>query len=311
MATSPKHLLTLMEYSSREVLDLLALASKIKKNPKKYSKALQGLSLAMIFEKNSTRTRVSFEVGMAELGGHALFLGKQDIQMGKSETVADTARVLSRFVQGIMIRTFAQATVEELARYATVPVINGLSDSHHPCQSLADLQTVQEHYGKLKDLQMVFVGDGNNVAHSLMVACAKTGMHFRLACPKGYEADPQVLAYAKKEGQKTGSKIEMVFQAKGAVKGANAVYTDVWTSMGQEAESQKRLRDFQGFQVDEKLMAESPKAIFLHCLPAHRGEEVSAGVMDGKSSKVWDQAENRLHAQKALLVTLLGKRGKK
>jgi ornithine carbamoyltransferase len=300
-----------MEYSSREVLDLLALASKIKKSPKKYSKALQGQNLAMIFEKNSTRTRVSFEVGMAQLGGHALFLGKQDLQMGKSETVADTARVLSRFVQGIMIRTFAQETVEELADHATVPVINGLSDSHHPCQSLADLQTVQEQFGKLKGLQMVFVGDGNNVAHSLMVACAKTGMHFRLACPKGYEADPKILAYAKKEGQKNGAKIEMVLQAKGAVKGAHAVYTDVWTSMGQEAESQMRLKDFQGFQVNEKLMSESPKAIFLHCLPAHRGEEVSAGVMDGKNSKVWDQAENRLHAQKALLVTLMGKRGKK
>jgi ornithine carbamoyltransferase len=238
-------------------------------------------------------------------------MNKQDIHLGKSETVADTARVLSRFVQGVMIRTFAQETVEELAKNASVPVINGLSDSHHPCQTLADLQTIQENFRKLKGLQMVFVGDGNNVAHSLMVGSAKTGIHFKLVCPEGYQPDPSILAYAQKEGKKTRSRIEMIHQVQGSAKGVDVVYTDVWTSMGQEAESAKRLKDFTGYQINEKLMAESPKAIFLHCLPAHRGEEVSAGVMDGKQSRVWDQAENRLHAQKALLVTLMGKRGKK
>jgi ornithine carbamoyltransferase len=311
MSTPPKHLLTLMEFSPGEISDLLALAAKIKKTPAKYSSALKGQCLAMIFEKSSTRTRVSFEAGMVQLGGHALCMNKQDIHLGKSETVADTARVLSRFVQGIMIRTFAQETVEELAENATVPVINGLSDSHHPCQALADLQTIRENFKKLKGLQVAFVGDGNNVAHSLMVGSAKMGIHFKLVCPVEYEPDSSILAYAQKEGKKTGSQIEVVHQVQGSVKGADVVYTDVWTSMGQEAESAKRLKDFTGYQIDEKLMAESPKSIFLHCLPAHRGEEVSAGVMDGKRSRVWDQAENRLHAQKALLVTLMGKRGKK
>ncbi len=300
-----------MEFSSDEVAQLLVLAAKIKKTPAKYVDVLKGQSLAMIFEKSSTRTRVSFEVGMVQLGGHALFMNKQDLHLGKSETVADTARVLSRFVQGIMIRTFAQETVEELAKHATVPVINGLSDGHHPCQTLADLQTIQENFKKLKGLQIVFIGDGNNVAHSLMVGSAKTGIHFKLVCPAGYVPNDSILAYARTEGKKNGCRMEVTHLVHGSVEGADVVYTDVWTSMGQEAESAKRLKDFRGFQINEKLMAESPKAIFLHCLPAHRGEEVSAGVMDGKQSRVWDQAENRLHAQKALLVTLMGKRGKK
>jgi len=308
---TPKHLLTLMEYSPKEVAGLLSLAAKVKKAPAKYGKVLKGQCLAMIFEKSSTRTRVSFEVGMVQLGGAALFLNKQDIQLGKSETVADTARVLSRFAQGIMIRTFAQETVEELAKHASIPVINGLSDSHHPCQTLADLQTIQENFKKLKGLQLVFVGDGNNVAHSLMIGSAKTGMHCRIICPAEYKPDSSILKYAQNEGKKTGSRVEVVHEIRGSAKDANVVYTDVWTSMGQEAEGVKRLKDFQGFQVNEKLMAESPEAIFLHCLPAHRGEEVSAGVMDGKQSRVWDQAENRLHAQKALLITLMGSRGKK
>lgn len=310
MGTSPRHFLTLTDHSPKEIQGLLNLAVRIKKTPARFATALKGQCLAMIFEKNSTRTRVSFEVGMTQLGGHALFLGKQDIQMGKSETVPDTARVLSRFVQGIMIRTFSQTTVEELAEHATVPVINGLSDSHHPCQALADLLTVQEHYGKLKGLQGVYVGDGNNVAHSLMEACAKVGMNLRLVCPQDYRPDPKVLAHVQKEGKMTGARFEVTDRVAGSVRGSHWVYTDVWTSMGQEAESQKRLQAFQGFQVDEKLMAESPKAIFLHCLPAHRGEEVSAGVLEGKQSRVWDQAENRMHAQKALLVTLMGKKGK-
>jgi ornithine carbamoyltransferase len=299
------HLLTLEEFTNKELLGLLKLASQVKKKPGKYKKALKGQTLGMIFEKSSTRTRVSFEVGMFQLGGHALFLNSNDIQIGRGETIADTARVLSRFVQGIMIRTFAHKTVEELAVNATIPVINGLTDSHHPCQILADLQTLQEYFGKLKGLKIVFVGDGNNVSHSLMIGAAKTGAHFKLVCPKGYEPDAAILGRAQKEATKTGSLIEVVHQVQGSVKGANAVYTDVWTSMGQEGEKAKRLNDFKGFQVDEKLMAESPEAVFLHCLPAHRGEEVSAGVMDGKQSLVFDQAENRLHAQKALLIHLM------
>ena len=310
MSKTIRHLLTLEELSNKELLGLLKLASQVKKKPAKYKKALKGQALGMIFEKSSTRTRVSFEVGMFQLGGHALFLNSNDIQIGRGETIADTARVLSRFVQGIMIRTFAHKIVEELSQHATVPVINGLTDSHHPCQILADLQTLLEHYGKLKGLKIVFVGDGNNVSHSLMIGAAKTGAHFKLVCPKGYEPDAAMLGRAQKEAAKTGSLIEVVHQVQGSVKAADAVYTDVWTSMGQEAEKAKRLNDFKGFQVDEKLMAESPKAVFLHCLPAHRGEEVSAGVMDGKQSLVFDQAENRLHAQKALLITLMGKRNK-
>jgi ornithine carbamoyltransferase len=306
MSQSPQHLLTLEEFSPMEVAGLLALAAKMKKKPSKYKKELKGQCLAMIFEKSSTRTRVSFEVGMEQLGGRGIFLNGNEMQLGRGEPLADTAKVLSRYVQGIMIRTFAHKTVETLAANATIPVINGLTDSHHPCQALADLQTIQEEFGKLKGLQLVYVGDGNNVAHSLMIGAAKTGMHCKVVCPKGYEPDKSVVGAAKKEGAKTGSRIEVTQQVEGSVKGAAAVYTDVWTSMGQEAESAKRLAAFQGYQVSAKLMAESPKAIFLHCLPAHRGEEVAANVMDGKQSRVWDQAENRLHAQKALLVTLMG-----
>jgi ornithine carbamoyltransferase len=311
MTTSPKHLLTLEEFPPKDLLGLLSLAGKIKKSPRKYQKALNEKCLAMIFDKSSTRTRVSFDVGMTQLGGRALFLNGSELQLGRGEPISDTAKVLSRYVQGIMIRTFAHKTVEELARFSGVPIINGLTDTHHPCQVLADLQTILEHYKKLKGLQLVYVGDGNNMAHSLMIGAAKTGMHCRIVCPGDYQPDADIMNNAKKEGGKTGSRIEVTQAVQGSVKGADVVYTDVWTSMGQEAESQKRLKDFQGFQVNEKLMAEAPKAIFLHCLPAHRGEEVSAGVMDGKQSRVWDQAENRLHAQKALLVTLMGSRGKK
>lgn len=306
MPTRIKDLLTLLELSDTQLSSLLNLAEKIKKKPDKYKKALKGQSLAMIFEKTSTRTRVSFEVGMAQLGGQALFLSKQDIQLGKGETVPDTARVLSRMVQGIMARTYSHKTVEDLAASATVPVINGLSDLHHPCQCLADLLTIREHKGSLKGRQLVYVGDGNNVAHSLLIGAAKTGLHLRVVCPKGYEPNQAVFASAQKEAAKTKSRLEITHVIKGSARNADAVYTDVWTSMGQEAEQAKRLRDFKGYQVDEKLMAESPKALFLHCLPANRGEEVSAPVIDGPQSVVWDQAENRLHAQKALLVTLMG-----
>ncbi len=294
------------EFSQDQLMDLLALAAKIKRKPRKYKKALGGQCLAMIFEKSSTRTRVSFDVGMTQLGGKALFLNGNELQLGRGEPISDTAKVLSRYVQGIMIRTFAHKTVEALAKYSEVPVINGLTDTHHPCQVLADLQTILEHYKKPKGLQLVYVGDGNNMAHSLMIGAAKTGMHCRIVCPKDYQPNAGILKTVKKEGEETGSRIEVTQKVQGSVKGADVVYTDVWTSMGQEADSKKRLNDFQGFQVNEKLMSEAPEAIFLHCLPAHRGEEVSAGVMDGKQSRVWDQAENRLHAQKALMVALMG-----
>jgi ornithine carbamoyltransferase len=307
MSSSKRDLLTLLEFSNGELSSLLKLAEKIKAKPAKYKKALKGQALAMIFEKTSTRTRVSFEVGMAQLGGQALFLGKNDIQLGKGETVADTARVLSRMVQGIMARVYAHKTVEDLAEFSKVPVINGLSDLHHPCQCLADLLTIQEELGSLKGVQLVYVGDGNNVAHSLLIGAAKTGMNLKLVCPPGYEPEAKVLATAKTLAVKTKSRLEVVHPVVGSVKGADVVYTDVWTSMGQEAEQAKRVKAFAGYQVNEKLMAESPKAIFLHCLPAYRGEEVSAGVIDGPQSRVWDQAENRLHAQKALLVTLMGR----
>jgi ornithine carbamoyltransferase len=244
---------------------------------------------------------------MTQLGGHALNLNGADTQLGRGETVPDTARVLSRFVQGIMIRTFEHSKVEELADYAQIPIINGLTDSHHPCQALADYLTLQEHFGKLKGLTLVYVGDGNNVAHSLLVGGAQLGVHVRIVCPPTYMPDVSVVEWAKDRSRVTGSKIEILHRVTGSARGAQAVYTDVWTSMGQEAEKKKRLKAFKGFQVNEALMAESPRAIFLHCLPAHRGEEVSAGVMDSDCAAVWDQAENRLHAQKAVLLTLMGK----
>jgi ornithine carbamoyltransferase len=244
---------------------------------------------------------------MTQLGGHALNLNGADTQLGRGETVADTARVLSRFVQGIMIRTFEHSRVGELAAHAQIPIINGLTDSHLPCQALADYLTLQEHFGKLKGLTLVYVGDGNNVAHSLLIGGAQLGVHVRIVCPPTYMPDASVVEWATKTGRVTGSRIEILHRVKGSVCGAQAVYTDVWTSMGQEAEKKKRLKAFKGFQVNEELMAESPKAIFLHCLPAHRGEEVSAGIMDSVRAAVWDQAENRLHAQKAVLLTLMGK----
>ena len=239
------------EFSTDQLLDLLALAAKIKKKPRKYKKALNGQCLAMIFEKSSTRTRVSFDVGMTQLGGKALFLNGNELQLGRGEPISDTAKVLSRYVQGIMIRTFAHKTVETLAKYSEVPVINGLTDSHHPCQVLADLQTILENYKKPKGLQLVYVGDGNNMAHSLMIGAAKTGMHCRIVCPKDYQPDAAILKIVKKEGEETGSRIEVTQRVLGSVKRADVVYTDVWTSMGQEAESKKRLNDFQGFQVNE------------------------------------------------------------
>jgi ornithine carbamoyltransferase len=304
-----KDLLAIADLTPKDIAKILKRSAVLKKMQKqgKDHQTLKGKSLGMIFEKSSTRTRVSFEVGMFQLGGQALFLSPDDLQIGRGETIADTARTLSRYLDGIMIRTFAQTTVEELARFASIPVINGLTDLHHPCQALADLLTIQEKKKKLKGLTLAYVGDGNNVANSLIQACVKVGMHFAIACPLGYELDAAILGAAKAEGRKTGASVMVTDDPSRAVRNADVVYTDVWASMGQEAELAKRLKAFRRYQVDGKLMKASNKgALVMHCLPAHRGEEVTAEVIDGPQSVVFDQAENRLHVQKAVLDTLLG-----
>ncbi len=302
------HFLSLKDWSRQEIELLFEEAAAIKANPEGYAKALAGKSLAMIFQKPSTRTRVSFEVGMFQLGGQALFLGASDIQLHRGETIADTARVLSRYVHGIMARVFAHQDILDLARHGSVPVINGLSDLLHPCQALADYFTLRERRGDLTGLKMAYVGDGNNVAHELMFGAVKLGMQFSIACPTGYEPNPLIYKSAVREAQKLGSPLpEVTADPLETVSRADAVYTDVWTSMGQEKESKKRLADFQGFQVTPEMMAAAaPEAVFMHCLPAHRGEEVAADVIDGPQSAVFDEAENRLHVQKAILVTLMG-----
>lgn len=308
-----KHLVSLADLSKEEVREILDLAREVKKNREKYRNALSGKTLAMIFEKPSTRTRVSFDVGIFELGGHPLFLGVNDIQIKRGETIADTARVLSRYCHGIMARTFAHKTIEELAEFATVPIINGLSDYLHPCQALADYMTIEERKGKLKGLKIAYLGDGNNVAHSLINGAVKVGMNISLGCPKGYQPDPKLVEAARNTGKKEGITIEVTDDADQAVKGADAVYTDVWASMGQEAEREKKLKALKDYQVNlKRFNLAKPDAIFLHCLPAHRGEEVAAEVADHKRSVIFDEAENRLHAQKAVMLLLMAdKPGKK
>ena len=269
---------------------------------------LKGKTLGMIFSKSSTRTRVSFEVGMYQLGGHALFLSSQDIQLGRGESIEDTAKVLSRFVDGIMIRTFDHKDVCDLAEYGSIPVINGLTDLMHPCQALADLLTVKERFGYLKGLKMAYLGDGNNVANSLLHACSKAGMHIAVATPKGYECDLVCVRESIKQAKSTGGCVTITNDAKEAISKADIVYTDTWVSMGQESEKEKKIPIFMPYQVNENLMTYASRdAIFLHCLPAYREYEVTSGVIDGPSSLVFDQAENRLHAQKAILVRLLGR----
>ena len=303
-----RHFLSLKDWSPEEIGQLFDLATRIKSDPGAYAGALAGKSLGMIFQKASTRTRVSFEVGMFQLGGQALFLSSNDIQLHRGETIADTAQVLSRMVHGIMARVFAHQDILDLARHGSVPVINGLSDLLHPCQALADYFTLLEKRGEIAGLKMTYVGDGNNVAHELMFGAAKLGLRFSLGCPAGYEPNPLMFKSAVREAQRLGSPLpEVTPDPMEAVAGADVVYTDVWTSMGQEAESKKRLAAFRGFQVTPEMMSVAgPQALFMHCLPAHRGEEVSADVIDGPQSVVFDEAENRLHAQKAVLVTLLG-----
>jgi ornithine carbamoyltransferase len=298
----------LADFTADELHDLLGLATELKRKQKRGEayRPLVGKTLGMIFEKASTRTRVSFEVGMFQLGGHALFLSNHDSQIGRGEPVKDTAGVLSRYVDGIVIRTFSHEGVVELAEHASVPVINALTDLHHPCQVLADVQTIWEHKGRLKGIQVAFVGDGNNMANSWIVAAPKFGIHIRVATPEGYECDPAVVALAQQLARQHGTKLELTNDPVRAVQGADVVYTDVWASMGQEAEQQERIRRFAGFQVNEALTAHAKEDyLFMHCLPAHRGEEVSEAVIDGRHSVIYDQAENRLHTQKAILVATL------
>lgn len=303
-----KDLLTLADYSPEIIKELLNIASELKEAHLKGEAVtpLKGKILGMIFEKPSTRTRVSFEAGMLQLGGQAIYLNGQDMQLGRGEPVSDTAKVLSNYIDGIMIRTFSHERVEELAEHATIPIINGLTDLFHPCQALADLLTIQEVKGKLAGLKMAYIGDGNNVAHSLMIAAAKVGMDISVAAPKGYEPDEKVYELAKEFAKESGAKVIVTDDPMSAVANADVLYSDVWTSMGQEAENEIRLAAFEGFQVNEQLVKEAKDDyMFLHCLPAHRGEEISAEVIDGNNSYVFQQAGNRLHAQKALLVEIL------
>jgi ornithine carbamoyltransferase len=301
VAASHRDLLAIPDFTRDELHRLFDLAEAMRGGAYDAT-PLAGKSLAMIFMKSSTRTRVSFEVGAWQLGGHALFLSPRDVQLGRGEPIADTARVLSRYVDGIMIRTFAHAEVEELARHATVPVINGLTDLLHPCQVLADLLTVRQQLGGWDGKRIAWVGDGNNMANSWLNAAYRLGFELRLACPEGYDPDPAILARAQ-----AAAPVRLVRSPREAVEGAHVVNTDVWASMGQEEEQQQRERAFAGYTVDGALMGHaSADAIFLHCLPAHRGEEVAAEVIDGPRSRVWDEAENRLHVQKAVMAALMG-----
>lgn len=295
-----RHLLAITDLDRAELVALLDRAGRLKRGEDQAR--LAGKSLAMIFRKSSTRTRVSFEVGMTQLGGHALFLSERDSQIGRGEEVSDTAQVLSRMVDGIVIRTFAHAEVEEVARHATVPVVNALTDLLHPCQVLADLQTVSEEFGADYEGRVVaWIGDGNNMANSWLNAALRLGFELRLACPPGYDPDPDIFEQASAAG-----KVTLTRNPAEAVEDADVVTTDVWASMGQEDEAAARVEAFEGFMVDDDLMARAaPAAIFLHCLPAHRGEEVSASVIDGPQSRVFDEAENRLHVQKAILLELM------
>ena len=298
-----KHLLKLSDLTPDEITGILDLADQLKYEKKNGipHKHLEGKSLGLIFEKSSTRTRVSFEVGMQELGGYALFLSSNDLQIGRGEPVQDTARVLSRYLDGIMIRTFAQNEVEDLAKYGSIPIINGLTDYCHPCQVLADLMTIREHKGSFKNLKMCFIGDGNNMANSLMVGAIKMGMSFAIACPKGYEPDSNLMKWASENGEFLCT--ESVTEA---AKDADILVTDVWASMGQESEIAQRKKIFEGYQINAELMkVAKPDAMVQHCLPAHREEEITAEVFEAHADEIFDEAENRLHAQKAVMVTLM------
>lgn len=298
-----KHLLKLQDLSRQEIMEILNLADQLKYEKKHgiVNKPLKNKTLGMIFTKSSTRTRVSFEVGMYELGGTALFLSSADIQLGRGEPIKDTARVLSRYLDGIMIRTFKQSDVEDLAVYGNIPIINGLTDYCHPCQVLADLMTIREYKGSFKGLKLCFIGDGNNMANSLIAGCIKVGIKVAIACPSAYRPDEKLIAWGEEQGM-----LEVTTDVKQAIKDSDVVYTDVWASMGQEGEAKKRQQDFAGYQVNSENMAlAKPDAIVLHCLPAHREEEITEEVLEAHANEIFDEAENRLHAQKAVMVKLM------
>ncbi len=305
-----RDMLTLQDYTAEEISIILSLAAELKSEQKNGvpHRYLEGKTLGMIFQKASTRTRVSFEVGVFQLGGNALFLSAQDLQMGRGEPVQDTARTLSRYVDGIMIRTFEQAEVEELAYHATIPVINGLTDSFHPCQALADLLTIKECKGDLKGVKLTYLGDGNNVAHSLLLGCSKMGMDITICSPADYAPDGDVVARALEAAGESGGKVKLTDDPRDAAHGAHVLYTDVWASMGQDKEKEREMRRniFKRYQLNHELLERAnPGAIVMHCLPAYRGEEITKDVMESVSSVIFDQAENRLHAQKALMALIM------
>lgn len=300
--------LDLTDFTPEELQGLIDFAIELKRKQKagEAFQPLKGKTLGMIFEKSSTRTRISFEVGIYQLGGMGLFLTRNDLQIGRGEPISDTAQVMSRYLDGIMIRTFAHSVVTDLARYATIPVINGLTDLSHPCQALADYQTIYEKKGRLQGLKLAYIGDGNNMAHSLMMGAAKFGMHVAVASPEGYMPDKEITRLSIEQAKLTGGSVLVCNAPKEAIADADAVYTDVWASMGFEAEQKERELAFANYQVNEELVKYAKKDyLFLHCLPAHRGEEVSEGVIDGANSVVFDQAENRLHAQKAIMAAIM------
>jgi ornithine carbamoyltransferase len=304
--TLTNDLLTGMEWNAAQVRELYHLAGDVKAHPDRYRAALAGRFLAMIFEKPSLRTRVTFEVGIASLGGASVFLDHTAVRLGERESIRDVAKNLERMVHGIIARVYSQKSLEELAAHGRIPVINALSDSYHPCQALADFFTLEERFGGLRGLKFAYVGDGNNVCHSLLSVGARVGAHVRVATPAGFEPDPAVVAEAKRVARETRGKIEILHSPEEAAAGAQAIYTDVWASMGQESEAAARQAAFEGYQVNEALLAQaSPDAVFMHCLPAHRGLEVTDAVMDSARAIVYDQSENRLHVQKAILLTLL------
>jgi len=308
MKRAKKDLLSMQDLSNEEINDILVKAIHFKKQRSKeiLSNKLKGKTVALIFEKPSTRTRVSFETGIYELGGEPLFLSAQELQLSRGETIADTARTLSRYVHGIVARVTSHEHLIELSKYGTIPVINALSPLEHPCQTLADLQTIREKKGKLKGLKLAWVGDGNNVCNSLLLGCTLVGMNISAACPKGYEPNAEIVKQAQKNAAKSGAKLEILNDPQKAVAGADIIYTDVLVSMGQEKEREQRMKDFKGYHVNAKLLKHAKRdVIFMHCLPAHRGEEVAAEVIDGPHSVVFDQAENRLHAQKAVLAMVM------
>lgn len=304
--------ISLKSYTNDQLVKLLESASRLKKAKNRISDDLKGKTVGLIFQKPSNRTRVSFEVGIHQLGGNCIYLGPEEINLGKREATSDVAKTLSRYLDGIVARTFSHHDVVELAKFATVPVINGLTDLSHPCQAMADMLTINEHLGKLKNIKLAYVGDGNNVCHSLMIISAKLGVHMTVAHPKGYAPLKIVVDAAHDLALATNAKINLTSDPVEAVKGAQVIYADTWVSMGQEEEARKRLKIFDKYQINKKLVANADKNfIFMHCLPAHRGQEVTEEIIDGPHSAIFDQAENRLHAQKAILLHLLGKGSKK